>query len=269
MNIKNIVAMLEEQGIKLLAGLAVLVAGLFAIHWLMKLLDKSRKLKNINATLRTFLHNILRIALYATLLLTVAGIIGIPLTSFVTVLASAGVAISLAMQGALSNFVGGVILLMLKPFKDGEYIKVGSDEGNVVRIGVFYTDLLTPDCRHISIPNSSLTNTSIINYTREGKRRLDAVFSVSYSADIDKVRSVLLGMADLNPAVFKDPAAVVFVSEHADSAIKCTLRLWCHSSDYLAVNFYMLEEGKRALDAAGIEIPFPQMDVHIKQDRAI
>ncbi len=265
MDLKNILSMLEQQGMKLLGGLAVLVAGLFAIHWLMKLLDKNKRLKNTNATLKTFLHNILRIALYATLILTVAGIIGIPLTSFVTVLASAGVAISLAMQGALSNFVGGVILLMLKPFKNGEYIKVGGDEGSVVSIGVFYTDLVTPDCRHISIPNSSLTNTSIINYTREGKRRLDAVFSVGYSSDISLVRSVLLGMANRNPAVFKDPAAEVLVSEHADSAIKCTLRLWCHSADYLALSFYMLENGKRALDEAGIEIPFPQMDVHIKE----
>ena len=188
---------------------------------------------------------------------------GVPLSSFVAILASAGVAVSLAMQGALSNIVGGAALLLLKQVKAGEYIKVGEVEGTVRTIGMFYTELVTADNRHVSMPNSSLTNTAIINYTREGTRRLDVPFSVSYGADIALVRSTLLGVSAAE-GVLSEPAPQVLLDECGDSAVRVLLRVWCRQEKYWELKFSLLESGKAALTGAGVEIPFPQMDVHIK-----
>ena len=266
-NVNQIIDVLQTQGMRLFGGLLVLVVGLFIAHWVVRLLERSRKFVHIEPTLRGFLENLIKLLLYVTVVLTSAGVMGIPMTSFVTLLASAGVAISLAMQGALSNFVGGITMLLLKPFKAGDYVKIGDIEGTAQVIGVFYTELVMPDNRHISLPNSSLTNTAIVNYTREGTRRLDVVFGVSYSADMDRVFEVLKGVIRANPGVLADPEPVVHLTECADSCLKFTVRLWCQSKDYWDVFFYLMEEGKRALDRAGIEIPYPQMDVHIR-DRA-
>ncbi|MBO4298901.1 MAG: mechanosensitive ion channel [Clostridia bacterium] len=259
--------LLQEQGMKLFAGLLVLAVGLFAAHWIVKLMERSRKFIRIEPTLRGFLENLARLLLYVTVVLTAAGVMGIPMTSFVTLLASAGVAVSLAMQGALGNFVGGVTMLLLKPFKAGDYVKIGDTEGTAKVVGVFYTELVTPDNRHISLPNSSLTSTAIVNYTREGTRRLDMVFGVSYRADMDEVFSVLMGVVRARGEVLSDPAPAVHLTECADSCLKFTVRLWCKTADYWDTYFYVMEEGKRALDRAGIEIPYPQLDVHIR-DRA-
>ncbi len=264
MDLNQIVNVLQTQGMHLFSGLLVLVAGLFIARWVVRLLERSRKFIRIEPTLRGFLENLIKLLLYVTVVLTSAGVMGIPMTSFVTLLASAGVAISLAMQGALSNFVGGLTMLLLKPFKAGDYVKIGDTEGTVRVIGVFYTELIMPDNRHISLPNSSLTNTAIVNFTREGTRRLDVVFGVSYDADMDRVFEVLGGVVRANPAVLADPEPVVHLTECADSCLKFTVRLWCKSADYWNIFFYLMEEGKRALDRAGIEIPYPQMDVHIR-----
>lgn len=260
----KIVDIVKEQGIKLLGGIIVLAVGLFLIHWIMKFLKRSDKFVKIEPTLRGFLQNLLKLVLYVIVVLTAAGVMGIPLTSFVTILASAGVAISLAMQGALGNFVGGVTIFMLKPFKLGDYIKVGDTEGTVQSIGVFYTELLMPDLRHISLPNSNLTNTAIFNYTREGKRRLDVTLGVNYSADIEFVRETLLAAARQTPGILPEPAAMVRLTECAESSLNFMIRVWCSSADYWEVNWGLLENAKKALDKAGIEIPYPQVDVHMK-----
>ena len=259
-----VLSIIREQGMNLLGGIIVLVAGFFLIHWIMKFLSRSDRFAKIEPTLRGFLHNLIKLLLYITVVLTAAGVLGIPLTSFVTILASAGVAVSLAMQGALGNFVGGLTMFLLKPFKVGDYIKVGDTEGSVRAIGMFYTELATPDLRHISLPNSNLTNTAIINYTREGTRRLDVVFGVSYSSDVHLVRSALLNAVKHTPNVLAQPEPFVRLTALNDSSLAFTVRVWCKSADYWEVNWALIENGKRALDEAGIEIPFPQMDVHVK-----
>ena len=264
MNAGNILKLLEEQGMRLFGGLMVLVAGCFIAHWIVKLLGRSRKFVRIEPTLRGFLEKLVQLLLYVSVVLTAAAVMGIPMTSFITLMASAGVAVSLAMQGALINFVGGVTMLLLKPFKAGDYVKIGDTEGTARIVGVFYTELVTPDNRHISLPNSSLTNTAIINYSREGTRRLDVVFGVSYSADMDRVVSVLMDVIRARSDVLPDPEPTVHLTECADSSLKFTVRLWCRTADYWPLFFYLMEEGKRALDRAGIEIPYPQIDVHIK-----
>ncbi len=262
-NYQSIVNYLKTQGVLLLRGILVLVVGMFAIHWIFKLLKHNDKYIKIEPTLKGFLDNLIKLVLYIVVILTAANVMGIPVTSVVTIVASAGVAISLALQGALSNLVGGVILLLLKPIKVGEYVKIGDIEGTVKRIGAFYTELAMPDNRFIVVPNSSLTNTSIVNNSRMGTRRLDVSFSVSYAADIARVKQVLMEVVSRQDAILPDPAPVVLMTECGDSALKFVIRVWTNNSDYWKVNFFLLEEGKQALDRAGIAIPYPQLDVHL------
>ena len=261
---EKILPILEAQGMKLFGGILVLVIGCFIAHWIMRFINRNSQFVKIEPTLRGFLENLLKLVLYITVILTAANVMGIPLTSFVTLLASAGVAVSLAMQGALSNFVGGMTILILKPFRAGDYVKIGDIEGTVQSIGVFYTEMVTPDNRHISLPNGNLTNTAIVNFTREGTRRLDVSFGVSYDADIDRVKAVLMGVIRDTSGILPDPAPIVKLSECGDSSVTFLMRVWCNAADYWHVNWDLLEKGKKALDAAGIEIPYPQMDVHMK-----
>ena len=181
-----------------------------------------------------------------------------------TLLASAGVAVSLAMQGVLTNLIGGFILLLFKPIKVGEYVRIGENEGTVKAIGAFYTEMATFDNRHINLPNGTLTNTAIINYTREGSRRLDLTFSVSYDSSMDQVYEVLNQVVSQEEALLPDPAPAVVLNKCADSSLDFQIRVWVKTEDYWPVNFRLLDNGKRALDKAGISIPYPQMDVHMK-----
>ncbi len=260
----SIGAFLQTQGIQLLKALLVLAVGLFLVHWIIRIVDSRQEKLHIEPTLKGFLINLLKGALYIIVILTAANVLGVPMTSVITLVASAGVAVTLAVQGALSNLVGGLILLILKPIRVGEYVKIGDNEGTVKAIGAFYTDLLTFDGRHINLPNGSLTNTPIINYTREGTRRLDVVYSVSYDADIDLVYRTLTDMMQKNPSLLPEPAPAVLLNEYAESGLRFIVRVWCRASDYWNIYFDLMDRGKRALDAAGILIPYPQMDVHLK-----
>ena len=170
---EKLIEILSTSGLRLLGGIAELVLGFVAVHYIMKLVEKSKGFAKLEPTLKSFVHNTIRLILSCIVILTAVGIMGVPMTSVVTLLASAGVAISLAVQGVLSNLVGGLMLLFLKPIKAGEYVKVGDIEGTVRSIGTFYTEMVMPDNRFISVPNSNLTNTAIINFTRQGTRRLD------------------------------------------------------------------------------------------------
>ena len=264
MNWDSIKNFLTTAGIDLLRGLAALAIGLFIVHWVMKLFERYESKMKLEPTLRGFIKNLIRILLYVVVIMTAVNTMGIPMTSIVALLGSAGVAVSLAMQGALGNLIGGFILLLLRPFKVREYIKIGEYEGTVQNIGAFYTDLVTPDNRHLSLPNGTLTNTTIINYTREGTRRLDIPFSVSYESDLDTVYRVLKDLAASDPVVLKDPEPAVMMLKCADSGMDFAVRVWVKTADYWPVSFRLLDNGKRALDRAGITIPFPQMDVHVK-----
>ena len=263
----SISAFLQTQGVNLLKALLVLAAGLFLVHWFIRMVESKQEKLHIEPTLKGFLINLIKGGLYIVVILTAANVLGVPMTSIITLVASAGVAVTLAVQGALSNLVGGLILLILKPIRVGEYVKIGDHEGTVKAIGAFYTDLLTFDGRHISLPNGSLTNTPIINFTREGTRRLDVTFSVSYDADIDLVYRTLADMMNRNPALLPEPAPAVLLNEYAESSLRFVVRVWCRATDYWSIYFDLMDRGKRALDAAGIAIPYPQMDVHWKPER--
>lgn len=269
MDFEKLGELLTTNGLRLLKGLLILVIGMTAVHYVLKF-ARRRMAQSVapkfEPTLATFLSNILRLILYTVVILTAAGAMGIPLTTLVAVVGSAGVAVSLAMQGALSNLIGGVMLLLLKPIRVGEYIRVNDSEGSVQGIGVFYTELTTFDGKHVSMPNSSLTNTPIINYTREGRRRVDVSFSVSYDAPIDDVFAVLNRVVADTGRVLPDPAPQVKLTACASSSMDYAVRLWTTTADYWDVYFTLLEQGKRALDAAGISVPFQQVDVHLKPE---
>ena len=253
-----------EVGMKLLGGILILVIGMLIIRWIKHLLKKSKVFTKMEPTMAGFLKNLIHVLLLAIVILSAAGVMGVPLSLFVTLVSLVGAAITLAVQGVLSNFIGGVVILILKPFKVGQYIKVGDIDGTVRMIGMYYTELVTPDGKQISLPNSQLTNSSITNFSSEEKRRIDLDYGVSYSADIDEVRKVLLEVAKANDMTLTDPAPQVLVQEMADSAVKFRLRVFVKNADYWTLYYYLMEEGKKALDKAGLEIPFPQVDVHMK-----
>ena len=258
------IRIVQEQGMKLLGGIVVLIIGFIIVRWVMKFLTRNDHLSKIEPTIKGFLMKLLKVLLYIIVVLTAANVMGIPLTSFVALMGSAGVAVSLAMQGALSNLVGGMTLLLLKPFKVGDYVKIGETEGTIKSIGTFFTELTTPDNRHISMPNSSLTNTAIVNFSREGTRRLDVNFGVSYDADIDHTVNTLREAVNMTGGILDNPAPVIKLSECGDSSLVFMIRVWCQGQDYWDVNWGLIENGKRLLDREGIEIPYPQMDVHMK-----
>ncbi len=251
-------------GVRLLLAIVVLVIGLKLIKWTIKIIAKGKGYQKMEAGVQSFFKSFLNIVLDILLFITVASIVGIPITSFVTLLASAGVAIGLALQGALSNLAGGLMILIFRPFKVGDFIEANGHSGTVRAITVFYTILVTPDNKHVTMPNGSLTNSSIVNYSSEDTRRLDLTYSVSYDADIGKVKQLLLQAAETHQLVRKEPAPMARLKEHGDSSLNFLLRIWCRSGDYWTVQYDLLESVKTAFDQEGISIPYPQLDIHLK-----
>lgn len=253
-------------GIKLLAALVLLVVGLKLIKAFKKWLKNSPKLEKLDNSLRSFLASFSNILLYIILIITIASVLGIPATSFITLLASCGVAIGLALQGTLSNFAGGLMLLLFKPFKVGDYVEVSGESGTVLEISVVYTVILTVDNKRITVPNGTLTNAVIVNYSAEELRRVDMTFTTAYDCDIEKTKSIISSIIDKHPLTLKDPQPLVRLSEHGDSALTYTARAWCKNENYWDVKFDITEKVKKEFDKQGIEIPYPQMDVHVKKD---
>ncbi len=249
---------------KLLAAVIILVAGFKLVKFLTKLLSKSKAFSKLDSNVRSFLNSFLSIGLKAVVIITVAGIVGIPMTSFITILGSMAVAIGLSLQGSLSNIAGGLIILLFKPFAIGEYISVDGVEGTVCEIGLYYTYLKTVDNQKIVVPNAVASNNTLVNVTHQTTRRVDLKVTVAYNSDIDTVKDILLGIAHAHPKILKNPAEpMARLSEHGDSALVFTFRCWCNSADYWDVRFDLLEQVKEAFDKRGISIPYPQLDVHL------
>lgn len=251
-------------GVKLLAAIAVFIIGAKLIGTFTKWLKKSHKLDKLDTSLRSFLVSFSKIALYILLIITVAMILGIPATSFITILASCGVAIGLALQGSLSNLAGGIMILLFKPFKVGDYVEVSGESGTVTEITVVYTIILTNDNKRITIPNGTLTNSVIKNYSSEKLRRVDLKFTAAYDCDVNKVKGVIAEVVNSQALALKDPEPFIRLFEHSDSALTYTVRVWCKNEDYWTLYYDILEGVNEAFDKNGIEIPYPQMDVHVK-----
>ena len=258
-----LVELATSAGLKLLAAIVLVVVGLKGIKWLRKWIRTSEKLNKIDNSLRSFMISFSSVVLYIVLFITVAVILGIPTTSFITMLASCGVAVGLALQGSLSNFAGGIMILLFKPFKVGDYIDAAGESGTVTEISVVYTELLTVDNKRIIIPNGTITNSVIENYSAENIRRVDFTFNTAFDCDIDKVKKVITEVLESHPKALKNPECFVRLSAHNDSALTYTARVWCKTDDYWDVNFEVIESVKKAFAENGIQIPYNQMDVHI------
>lgn len=248
-----------------LAALAIFVVGWFLIGMVMRLVKRVMERREVDSTLRKFLVSFISWSLKVFLFIIVIAKLGVETTSFAAVIAALGLAIGLALQGSLSNFAGGVLIILFKPFKAGDFIEAQGESGTVKDIKIFTTTLLSPDSKTIIIPNGALSNGNITNYTTEGKRRVDLTIGIGYGEDIKKAREALLRVMESDPRILKDPAPAVLVVELADSAVNLSVRCYATVADYWAVHCDTLEKSKLALDEVGIEIPFPQRDVHVKE----
>jgi small conductance mechanosensitive channel len=249
--------LIMEFGPKLIAAILIWVIGSFIIKLMLKGIRKSMNKSNYDESLRKFLLNLISWTLRIILIVVVLGTVGIETTSFAAILAAAGLAIGMALQGSLGNFAGGVLIMIFKPFKIGDLIEAQGELGVVKEIEIFTTKLNSPTNKEVIIPNGALSNGNIVNYSTEGKLRVDLTFGVSYDADIKQTKKVLMDVLTSNPKVLKDPEPTVNVSELADSSVNFAVRPWCTVADYWDVYFETHENAKEALDAAGIEIPYP------------
>ena len=255
-----------QYGLKLIGAIVILLIGLKIIKTIHKMVEKTFEKRNVDTTLRSFLLSFTDIALKLLLFAIVLMQAGVQQGTFIAILGSAGLAIGLALQGGLSNFAGGILIMILKPFKVGDYIEGNGQSGTVEDIHVFYTKLATPDNKVIVIPNGALSNGNIVNYSAKSTRRVDLTFGVGYEQDIIKVRRVLLDLINSHDKILKTPEPFVNVSEHGDSAVNFVVRVWCNTSDYWNVYFDLMEQAKIRFDEENISIPFPQIDVHLNSN---
>lgn len=250
--------------IRLAAAGLLLFIGSKLIKFLMNRFKRSKLYQKMDPGLASFMASGSRIVLYIILILMCFGVLGIETASFLALFTSGGVAIGLAFQGAVTNLAGGVMILLFHPFRVGDYIETTEIAGTVNAISVLYTVVLTPDNKRVTVPNGSLTNAAITNYSAEGQRRVELTFSVSYDCDIDKVKQILLSVAESDPKSLKDPAPLARLKTQNASSLDFVLRVWCAPENYWDLYFDLNENVKKALDEAGMEIPFPQMDVHMR-----
>jgi len=250
---------------KFLLAIITLVVGLWIIKRIVKIIRKLMQKSSVDASLQSFLVPLISILFKILLILSVVSMVGIETTSFVAILASAGFAIGMALQGSLGNFAGGVLILLFKPYKVGDYIEALGFAGTVKEIHIFNTVMLTVDNKKIFIPNGAISNGPITNYTAEPMRRLDLIFSVGYKDDIDKAKGLIEKVIKSDDRILSDPAYMIAVGQLAENSVNLTVRVWCKTDDYWNINFDFHEKVKREFDASGISIPFPQRDIHVYQ----
>lgn len=265
--LNNLLAKLGEfcatTGVRVLGVIILLVVGIFVIKWILKTIKKSNRFQKLSANVQTLLCNLVMVTLYVILIALAASEIGVSETAIASVITSCGLVVGLAIQGSLSNFAGGIMLLVFHPFSIGDFIESGAHMGTVKDIGIFYTTIHTPDNKVVTIPNGTLANASVIDYSVNETRRLDLKIRVAYDADIELVKKTLTDLANAHELVLQDPAPFVRIGEHTESALVFYFRVWVKASDYWTVNFDLLEASKKIFDIRGISIPYPQMDVHV------
>ncbi len=253
-----------EAGMSVIWSLIVLAVGVKLIGALRKFLRKALERSSVDTGVVQFLDAFVKIAAYIVLILTILARFGVQTTSFITLLGTAGVAIGLSLQGSLSNFAGGILILLLKPFVVGDYISACSCEGTVTEISLFATTLHTADNRNVVIPNGTLSNSNIIDYSANETRRIDMSVDVAYGSDLKRARQVIEEILDADEQVLKEPAWVVAVDSLGESGITLLIRPWVRTEDYWTAKWRILEQVHDRLNEEGIEIPFPQMTVHME-----
>ncbi len=262
---------LTNTGIKIVIAIAIMIVSFSLINWICKKIAKraDKKVaenKKIDKTIYKTVSYVVKVALKVLVVIALIGYVGIDTSAITALIASLGVGVGLAINGTLSNFAGGVLILITRPFKDDDYIQACGYEGTVEDIRICHTRLRTIDNKVVYLPNGKLSTSEIVNYSEKDLRRVDLTFSISYSDDFEKAKAVIADVCAQNEFILKDPEPSVRVSAQSASSIDILTRVWCKNADYWTVNFDMLENVKKAFDQNGITIPFNQLDVHVVTD---
>lgn len=262
---ENIADLVTHFVINALMALAIFVVGRWIALQIVNIVQKTLLARNMDTALVHFVRSLAYWVLLAFVLIAALGQLGIQTASFVAIIGAAGLAIGLALQGSLSNFASGILLLVFKPFKAGDFVEVANTAGSIEKIQIFTTELVTPDNKQIIIPNSAITSGTITNYSAKDTRRVDLTIGISYDDDIDKARELIFDEISKDERILKDPEPVVLVMALADSSVNFAVRSWAATSDYWPVYTSLTESIKKRFDKDGISIPYPQTDVHIHQ----
>lgn len=254
----------QDQVLNIVFAFVILIIGLWVIKIILKAIDRIMRRQKWEPSLTGFLHSLLGATLKILLIITVLDRLGVQMTSFIAIIGAAGLAVGLALQGSLANFAGGVLLLIFKPFRVGDFIEAQGYSGIVKSIQIFNTIVTTPDNKTVIIPNGAISNGSITNYSTENTRRVDLLFGIDYGDDIASARSVLQQVVKADARILQNPASTIAVSELGDSSVNLVLRVWVKTADYWDVYFNMQEKVKLAFDAHDLHFPFPQTDIHLK-----
>ena len=263
----QVIVMLKTTGVELAINLVTAIAifyfGRMVVGLLMRGLKKMMQVQEVDVTLQTFVANLLRMVLLTVVIITAIGALGIQTTSFIAILGAAGLAVGLALQGSLSNFASGVLIVLFRPYKVGDFVEAAGISGVVEEVQILTTVLKTGDNKKVIVPNGQIMDSVITNYSANERRRVDMVVGVSYDDDLDKVRSTLEQLVAADDRILDDPACTIAVSALADSSVNFVVRPWVKSADYWGVMFDLTEAIKKRFDKEGISFPFPQQDVHL------
>jgi small conductance mechanosensitive channel len=254
-----------EFGKNIVVALLIFYVGRFVVHTVTKVLRKAIQKQNVDKTLETFVCNLVNTVLMVFVIIAAISQIGVQTTSLIALVGAAGLAVGLALQGSLSNFASGVLIVLFRPYKVDDFIEAAGISGSVEEVQILTTILKTGDNKRIIVPNSQIMNSIITNYSANERRRIDMVVGVSYSDDLDKVRKTLEELVAADQRILTDPACTIAVAELADSSVNFVLRPWVKSGDYWPVKFELTESIKKRFDEVGISFPFPQQDVHLHQ----
>ena len=271
-NVAEIITKLQgltvEFGLQVIAAIAIFYIGRRIARMITNALHKTFQRQNVDKTLETFVCNFTYMALLIFVIIAAINQVGVQTTSLIAVMGAAGLAVGLALQGSLSNFAAGVLIVIFRPYRVGDFVEAAGIAGIVEQVQILTTALRTGDNKHIIVPNKQIMDSVITNYSHKDTRRIDLIIGVSYNADIDKVRSIIQSLVEADERILKDPVCLIAVAELADSSVNFFVRPWVATGDYWPVRFDMLEKIKKTFDKEGVEIPFPQRDVHIIQKSA-
>ncbi|EAQ53995.1 MULTISPECIES: small-conductance mechanosensitive channel MscS [Vibrio] len=257
-----------QYGVNIISALIILFIGNLIVKAVANSVSKVLEKKKMDRAVVEFIHGLVRYLLFVIVLIAALGRLGVQTASVVAVIGAAGLAVGLALQGSLSNFAAGVLIVAFRPFKSGDYVEIGGVAGSVDSIQIFQTVLTTPDNKMVVVPNGSVIGSPITNYSRHATRRIDLMIGVSYNADLQKTKALLTKICESDERVLKDPGVQVGVHTLADSSVNFVVRPWVSTADYWNVYFDLMQAIKEGLDNEGIEIPFPQMDVHMNKVEA-
>ncbi len=264
--LNNLIEQALWIGLKIVLALAIYYVGKWITRWIIRILDRSFERRNVDLSLRNFLRSMIKVVMTILVILAAIQTLGVNTSSFLAIFASAGLAVGMALSGTLQNFAGGVILLLLRPYRIGDFITAQGQSGTVKAIGLFSTQLSTPDNRIIYVPNSAISSSIVDNYSQPTTRRVDWKVSISYGDDIDVVRKEILAMLTQDKRVLNDPAPIVVLAELGNSAVILSVRAWASNADYWDLFWDINERIYKELPQKGIHFPYPQMDIHVKQN---